>query len=214
MNSSTRPRVRPTVAKEQATRWAPAELSTPAELRTAAAGSAPIDPVPTLESVRAEAYAQGLAEGLERGREQARAQIETGMQALESAAEALGESQPEWLDTIERNIQTLAIAVARQVIQQEIKANPDQIRDVVANALSRFPVEESLTIRLNPGDLSLLSAGTLEGRGDPAAGRDIRWRPDDNIDPGSCVVEGPQRLVDGRVDKALLRIYHAMTSHD
>jgi len=215
MTSSTRPRGSAT-APQTATRWAPTELGGSAQPGRSASGPAPEfeRPITTLESEHTRGYEEGLAAGLERGRADERERLEPVRNALEAALDEVREGRPAWLDNLTRNVQTLAVAVARQVIQQELKADPSSVHDLVANALSRFPVDETLTIRLNPADLSALSASALEGQADPAAGREIRWRPDPQIDRGSCVVEGPQRMVDGRVDKALFRIYHALMNDD
>jgi flagellar biosynthesis/type III secretory pathway protein FliH len=67
-------------------------------------------------------------------------------------------------------------------------------------------------VRLNPGDLSLLTAATSPG-GDAihvAPGREVEWSADPGIEPGSCVVEGKLRVIDGRIDHALERIYQKL----
>lgn len=199
----------------RAKRWAPAELHQEAPERPAggqdssAAGSAsPSDPV---AEARAAAYAEGLADGQ---RSEAERMAPT-LAALHEAIEEVRGSAPAWMDNLEKNLLTLAVAVARQVVGRELTSDPDAVRQLVTRALGRFPVEESLTIRLHPSDLSRISASSVENPGsDPAAGRDVRWRADAHIAEGSCVVEGPERMVDGRVDKALLRIYQALVTDD
>jgi flagellar biosynthesis/type III secretory pathway protein FliH len=71
--------------------------------------------------------------------------------------------------------------------------------------VTEFPLAVPLRIRLNPADLSAISS-PLSGEG-VTAGREVRWVPDPSIAPGGCFVEGPESLVDGRVDKALENIY-------
>ena len=43
------------------------------------------------------------------------------------------------------------------------------------------------------------------------AGREVRWIPDASIGRGGCVVEGPERIVDGRLESALERVYRRIT---
>ena len=116
----------------------------------------------------------------------------------------------------ETSLYALAVAIARQVIGRELASDADAVRTLVTRAVAEFSVDEPLTIRLNPVDLSLISAHSLEDRAEDAlaAGHTVRWRPDPKIEQGGCVVEGPERLVDGRVDKALLRIYHELATND
>jgi len=47
-------------------------------------------------------------------------------------------------------------------------------------------------------------AGMISGR------RDVSWMADPRIARGGCLVEGSQRIVDGRVDTALERAYRRM----
>ena len=81
--------------------------------------------------------------------------------------------------------------------------------DLVRRAVGQFPVGEELTIRLNPQDLTLLSDVSAEGS--PTGRNDTRWIADPLIEPGGCVVEGPDSVVDGRLDRALERVYRSLT---
>ena len=195
----------------RATRWAPAELhhDSPAPPKDEEAVHTPnVDPV---EDARTEAYARGVLDG-QRQEADSLAPI---VAALEAAMEEVQTSRPAWLDATEKNVLALAVAVARQILGKELSTDEDAVRQLVARALTRFPIEESLTIRLHPSDLARISAATLENSAsDPAVGRDVRWRADVHIAEGSCVVDGPERMVDGRVDKALLRIYQALVTDD
>jgi len=61
-------------------------------------------------------------------------------------------------------------------------------------------------------DLSAIEGAS--GANDPAAAlrsRDARWIADARVAPGGCIVEGRERIVDGRVDTALERIYRRLT---
>lgn len=196
----------------RATRWAPAELHHEVSDSDAAgpAEAAANAHDPIADSLD-EAYERGFAEG----QRTEGAKLESAIQMLQSAVANLDGVVPAWLDSLDKNVLTLAVAVARQIVGRELATDPEAIQQLVSRALTRFPVEETLTIRLHPSDLSRISAAGLENPGsDPASGRDVRWRADAHIDAGSCVVEGPERMVDGRVDKALLRIYQALVTDE
>jgi len=45
---------------------------------------------------------------------------------------------------------------------------------------------------------------------EPPGGRTVRWEADPALERGDIVVEGPQRLVDGRADVALRGIYERL----
>ncbi len=44
-----------------------------------------------------------------------------------------------------------------------------------------------------------------------AARKDVQWLPDPRIAAGGCLIEGRDRIVDGRVDTALERLYRRLT---
>jgi flagellar biosynthesis/type III secretory pathway protein FliH len=56
--------------------------------------------------------------------------------------------------------------------------------------------------------------GANAGEDTPIAGRSVRWISDPEIRPGGCLVESRERLVDGRVDTALERIYRTIIEDD
>jgi flagellar biosynthesis/type III secretory pathway protein FliH len=118
-----------------------------------------------------------------------------------------------WTGTIEENICALAVAVARQVVGRELTTDASWVLDLVKRALLEFPIDQPVRIRVNPQDLAALEANgaAAEGLQGIVQGRDARWVADARLAPGGCVVEGRERIVDGRVDTALERIYRRLT---
>lgn len=163
-----------------------------------------------LDGARATAYEEGIAAGTlaEATR------VRTVVAAAEAALDAIRENETKWQENIEENIAALAVTIARHVVGREISSNPAGIADLVRRALAEFPIDQAMRVRVNPHDLSLLSLPTAEG-GEPisiAPNRDVRWMADSRIQAGGCVVEGRERIIDGRVDTALERLYRQLTS--
>jgi len=131
------------------------------------------------------------------------------MRAAESAVDQIRLSREAWNAVLHDNLVTLATAMARQIVERELRQDPATFQELARKAVAGFPADEPLRIRLHPADLLLLAGD--EGDVDPAAvklgDRFVRWIPDEEIIPGGCIVEGPDRIVDGRVDEALQRIY-------
>jgi len=198
-----------------APRWSPEELTStpPPGQQSAEQTTEPARPDGPSDEDRA--YERGFEDGIAEGAAREAGRAHETIAALETVIETLESTRPLWLDQVTKNLQALAVVVARQIVQRELQSDADAIRELVARALGQFPIDVPLTVRLNPRDLSNISAASLErSGGDLAAGREVRWRPDPAMEAGGCVVEGPQRLVDGRVDKALLRIYHELATND
>jgi flagellar assembly protein FliH len=196
--------------------WDPAELLAldppPAGRSRGPAGQAPPDAADPFARERhelelrvEETYARGLEEGRAQGQAEEADRLRHAIRALDAAAAAFRERQPAWLEALDKNLVALATAVARAIVGRELKGQPDDIASLVQRAVTEFPLEARLRIRLNPADLSAISS-PLSGDS-VAAGRDVRWIPDPAIAPGGCFVEGPESLVDGRVEKSLEKIY-------
>jgi flagellar biosynthesis/type III secretory pathway protein FliH len=201
-------------APQAQVRWAPEDLaSRPSPVPPPAIVEAAAAPDPH-EAMIAEAYAQGFDDGRLEGEQGEQARLRTAVAAAQEALDAIRDGEQRWSGTIEENICALAIAVARHVIGREVTTDRAIIADLVRKAVSDFGVDRQVRVRVHPQDLALL---TGHGADDDdhadrlAAGRDMRWIPDVGVGRGSCVVEGRERIVDGRVDVALERVYRRLT---
>src|SRR5690606_37818365 len=116
------------------------------------------------------------------------------------------------LASSESDLVALAVAAARYLVGKAVELEPEIVADVVRRAIAHFPGEQPLQIRVNPEDLSALTTGTAADGGPIAvgSGRDVRWVADRQVARGGCVVEGRDRIVDGRVDVALERAYRIL----
>lgn len=209
--------------------WSPTEFSaapaTPTPPREPAA--IVIEPVKTAAEWEQEieaAYARGLAEGRAAGREEGvadgvaagraeeSARLTQPIRALEEALYMVKLAEERRLSTLKDNLAALATAIARQIIGHELRGDAEMIADLVRRALVEFPIDQPLRVRLSPQDLSTISTlSAKSGEAVPIApGRNLRWLADPRLEPGSCIVEGKDRIVDGRVDRALERIYRTL----
>jgi flagellar biosynthesis/type III secretory pathway protein FliH len=190
----------------------PADKWRPNDLAFMPPGGGPVLPDPI-----ADAYALGFEEGRREGEVAEQARLHGARQAAEDALDVIRANEERWSESIDENIIALAITVARHIVDRELLADPDIVSQMVGRALAAFPIDQPVRIRVNPSDLR-----TLDERGMPSlddlAGepqRAAHWIPDPRIAPGGCVVEGRDRIVDGRVDSALERVYRRLTNqHD
>ena len=162
-----------------------------------------------------EAYLRGMHEGREQGEQGERARLRGAMMAAESALDDVRAGETRWLANIEENIAAIAIAVAQQIVGREVATSSDMVLTIVTRAVQEFGLDQALSIRLNPGDLESLQSVERSASEDPTStvttGREVRWLSDARIEPGGCVVEGRERIVDGRVDTGLERLYRRLT---
>lgn len=215
--------------------WAPEELASfddlPLDDAAAAAPAAPAGPSAEelraveearreaaeraeRDRVQAEAYAAGLAAGEAAGRAAESARVRSLVAAAEDALDRLRAGESRWTGLAEENLCALATAIARQVIGRELAGDAAALTDLVRRALAEFPIDQPVVIRVHPADLATLASTRAGGEGagaDVAPNRETRWVADPVLVPGGCVVEGRERIVDGRVDMALERLYRKLS---
>ncbi len=203
MSYSARRRAWPTGAT--GTAWKPAALDVLPARGSEAPAPAP-DPV-------AEAYALGFQQGREEGERAERARLGPAIRAAEEAIEAINERDERWTGAVEENVITIALGVARHLLDREVEADPSFVEGLVAKALETFPVDQPVHIRVHPDDLTIIRTLRAERpAGAYARAEDLNaWVADPMITRGGCVVEGRDRIVDGRVETALERIYRRIS---
>jgi flagellar assembly protein FliH len=130
--------------------WAPPDMS-------AVATSNKMPTVGGLADLQAEAYKeafdQGLAEGREAGRKEVHAQVERLAGMFYDLAKPF-----EVLDAeVERELLTLAMALARQIVRRELKSDPTQIIGIIRDAIAALPVAaRDVRVHLHPEDAAVV----------------------------------------------------------
>ena len=160
-------------------------------------------------SEQEKAYERGYRDGLREAESLAEQKIRPATEAILGVFESLSAAEAEFTRDRARNLQGLAIAVARKLIQREIAADPTIVGDLVQRALELLPLDHTLEVRLHPADLAALG-GEL-GRITPAdRGLTVQWTADPTLERGGFLVESPLRIVDGRSDMALRSLYERL----
>ena len=201
---------------QPANAWSLDELAPPS---AATDPIAPISTAPLSGVERAQLIDEGYARGLADGEKRA---LATGQARLNDALALLAKINAEMQETAslapalhEENVAALAVIVARQIVAREVSLDRQLVSDLVRRALTEFPVDHSVRIRVNPIDLSLMTMGDSSQAIAPiTSSRDVSWLADPRVARGGCLVEGRDRIIDGRVDSALERAYHRMSNID
>ena len=178
----------------------------------------PVDPVTAAKVLYEQemrvAYTTAFEEGRHEGEHAEQARLRTALSAAEESIEALRDGEERWQGAIEENICALAVAVARHIIDREVADNPEILERLVRRALSEFPIDHPVRVRVNPTDLQIIQSHGGQAALDNLTGtppREAHWIPDVRIAPGGSVVEGRDRIIDGRIDTALERVYRRLT---
>jgi flagellar assembly protein FliH len=163
-----------------------------------------------------EGYARGLADGERKAAATANARVEDAVAVLNRVATQMHEVASLAPAVLEENIAALAVIVARQIVAREVSLDRELVADLVRRALTEFPIDQSVRIRVHPLDLALvtLNSDGAKDMGPITNNRDVSWLADPRLARGGCLVEGRDRIVDGRVDTALERAYRRMAEID
>jgi flagellar assembly protein FliH len=155
-----------------------------------------------------DAHARGRAEGERTVREGMAAEVASAVAALNAACAAVQMHEARWVANAEENIAALAVAVARHIVQREVVTDPATVRALVARALVELPVDSTIVVRLHPEDIAACGGLPVQD----ASGRtsDVRFTADPAIMRGGCLIEGRERIIDGRLDTSLIRAYRAI----
>jgi flagellar biosynthesis/type III secretory pathway protein FliH len=165
---------------------------------------------PSAEDELEEAYRRGFQDGEAQGLERALRELDPSRQAAENAAHQLSTLREDLTSRTQESVLALALAVARRVMEQELQAKPEYVAELVEKALGHFPLDQKVRVRINPKDLAFITGETLDRMPGEKVSREVRWTPDETVAPGGCIVEGPEHVVDGRLDSALERIYRTV----
>lgn len=161
-----------------------------------------------LARIEAAAYAHGRADGEKMAWAELLPRIESIADALGEALESVNLHQQRWTANAEENLAVLAVAVARQLIAREVEGDPSIVAGLVQRAITQFPLEHQVQVRLNPEDVASCTELLQPAEGNKF--HEIRWVADAMVQRGGCMVEGRERIIDGRVDTALERIYRSI----
>ncbi|MBL0938525.1 MAG: hypothetical protein IBJ03_06510 [Gemmatimonadaceae bacterium] len=157
--------------------------------------------------IEADAYARGRADGERAARASLDGTLATAMQAVREATDSIAVHEARWLSNAEENIAALSVIVAQHILQREIVADPSFVADLVTNAIVQYPIDQEITVRVNPEDFNACRRVIEQEFGSQRA---LRWISDVNVGRGGCLTEGRERIIDGRVDTALERAYRSL----
>jgi flagellar assembly protein FliH len=181
------------------------EASVDAAVWTAPDMSAPstrqnLPTVSGLADLQAEAYKeafdQGLAEGREAGRGEVRAQVERLAGMFYDLAKPF-----EVLDAeVERELLTLAMALARQIVRRELKTDPTQIIGIIRDAIAALPVAaREVRVHLHPEDAAVVRQNLAPTESERA------WAiiEDPVMARGGCQITTATSRIDARLETRL-----------
>jgi flagellar assembly protein FliH len=165
--------------------------------------AAPNDKLATvggLVDLQAEAHREAFQQGLEEGRLAGRAEVRAQVERLSGMFYDL--ARPfEVLDAeVERELLTLAMALARQIVRRELKTDPTQIIGIIREAIAALPVAaRDVRVHLHPEDAAVVRENLAPTESERA------WTmiEDPVMARGGCQITTATSRVDARLETRL-----------
>jgi len=166
------------------------------------AGAAPAKPptVSGLADLQAEAYREAFEQGLEEGRAAGREEVRQQVERISGLFYDLARPFEELDAEVERELLTLAMALARQIVRRELKSEPTQIIGIIREAIAALPVAaREVRVHLHPEDAAVVREHLAPTE------RERAWAivEDPVMSRGGCQVTTNASRVDARLETRL-----------
>ncbi len=154
------------------------------------------------ERIEREAYQRGFAEGKNLGKEQASAELQPVLERLSRCLAEVAALRPRMRREAEKDLVTLAIAIARRVLHRELTLDPQSIEVLIKVALDRLESRELCTVRIHP-DQEATIRKLLERF---SSAHKIEIITDKALQAGDVLLETEHGSIDASVDAQLNEI--------
>lgn len=106
--------------------------------------------IANIEHLEREAYEKGYSVGENAGFEMGLKKAEVVVERFQSLVEELISIKEEYIKRNDRKILALSIAIARKILEKEVKENDEVLLNILHNALKKIERREKITITINP----------------------------------------------------------------
>lgn len=160
-----------------------------------------------LEALQEQAHKEGYEAGYAEGRKKGEADVRAQADRLKNVFNLLARPLEQLDEEIQQELVNLAIAIARQIIRRELKADPGHMMGIVREALNQLPLaNRTIQIRLHPDDAQAVRDMIALDE------KSQRWElvDDPALTRGDCRVVSETSQIDATLEKRLTAIAAAL----
>jgi flagellar assembly protein FliH len=164
-----------------------------------------------LVDLQAEAYKEAFAQGLAEGREAGRGDVRAAVERLSGMFHDLARPFEQLDADVERELLTLAMALARQIVRRELKTDPTQIIGIIRDAIAALPVAaREVRVHLHPEDAVVMRENLAPTSSERA------WVivEDPVMARGGCQITTANSRIDARLETRLNTIVSELMGTD
>jgi flagellar assembly protein FliH len=156
-------------------------------------------------------HAEGLARGLEeggiqgrkKGEEEGRASWKEAVDRWQQILTQTVEEKQAYLSDREQVLVKLAVEIASKVLARQVKADPDNVLELVRQAIRKATDRSRLSIHLNPEDINRALLADESSFRLAEGVKQIEFLPDNKVMPGGVLIETPSGTIDARIETQL-----------
>lgn len=152
------------------------------------------------ETAKQEAQKEGLLQGKEDGYREGLAQFTAMMDEVKNLFSQLVKERQRVFEEVEPELASLSLDIAKTVIGNEVRTNPDAVIGIVKKALSHMKSREEVVIKVNPEDLEHVKhnrdvfAAMVEGV------QNMEIAADPRVGRGGCLIQTNLGSTDARIE--------------
>lgn len=150
-----------------------------------------------------EAFDRGLRTGREEGRRAAEEELRSAVNNVTRLADQLAAEREAVLRDAHDLVVHLSCAIARRIIEVSALVDTAGVIDAISESVSHVADRSSLTIKVHPDDLDVVSRHCAESLAKDGGVGKVTFEGDAGISRGGCVVDTDSGIVDGRVESQL-----------
>jgi flagellar assembly protein FliH len=158
-----------------------------------------------------QAYRRGFADGWKKGviegentwHAKAEKKVKALLTSLQDVLHQLSNLRKETYQDIEKEVVELALAIARQVICQEITVDKEIVICVAREALAKVEDPGKIKIKMSPSDLQFIKETRSQLSNMIENIDHVTLEAAENIQSGGCIIETDLGEIDARIEKQL-----------
>ncbi len=156
-----------------------------------------------ISEIERDAYERGFAAGEAAGHRIGMKKIEQSSQIISEMLEGMNTLQMELVQAAEEDILAISLAVAQRILGHEVGTSRETILKDIQEAIKKIGQGEKLVVHLAPSDHGIMTQETDTFSHLLKEGGALKFEPDDRLSPGECIIDGNERMIDGRFDSQM-----------
>ncbi|WP_179156756.1 FliH/SctL family protein [Bacillus sp. EB106-08-02-XG196] len=166
-----------------------------------------------LEEEKRRGYEDGYQLGIEDGNLHAKEQYQFHLQKAADILEKAYHEKAAIIQEADPFVIELTMEIAKKVIQQELKTNPDALLHIIKQTLSSVYETDSISIGVAPEDFSFVQKQREQLLAMDNGQVEIKVFPDYSIQQGGCIIRTSSGSVDARIDVQLSEIKQVLLAY-